>query len=444
MEIPENGSVQRFSQWLKQSLFIKLMSIGFLILVLLAPKSMIESLIYERQFRQQETAAEVSQSWGPSQTIIGPVLTVPYTEMARRTKGDSVYTKKTAVFLPSLLDVKGNVNPEIRRRGIFDVVLYQTDLLLTGKFPKPDFAPLQLENAEIHWDQAKLSVGLTGMTGIKSLIELNWEQKPFRMEPGSAFPDLIPTGVSVGIPLKQDSGAYNFSIPLKLNGSEYLRFEPIGKETTVTLKSTWPSPSFEGVRLPDEKQISDTGFSATWKVFDLNRNYPQQWTGQQFSFEGGGFGVKLYLSVDDYQKNTRAAKYAILIIGLTFMIYFFFETLRKLQIHPFQYLLVGLALCVFYLLLLSVSEHLGFNKAYLAATVATVGLIALYSASVLKVFRLTIQLTLLLVTIFGFVFVVLQQEDYALLLGSVGIFIALAVVMLYSRKVDWYNPQRKE
>ena len=240
------------------------------------------------------------------------------------------------------------------------------------------------------------------------------------------------------------SKAYAFSIPLKLNGSGYLKFEPVGKETTVALESGWSSPSFEGDFLPDQREIRPEGFSASWKVLDLNRNYPQQWKGAEYSFGTGNhpsahFGVRLVQTVDEYAKTERSSKYAILVIGLTFLIYFFYETLRRFHIHPFQYLLVGLALSVFYLLLLSLSEHLGFNTAYAVATAATIGLITVYSAGVFKNLRMTVQLTLLLGLIYGFIFIVLQLEDYALLTGSIGIFAALAAVMYYSRNVDWYN-----
>jgi len=257
--------------------------------------------------------------------------------------------------------------------------------------------------------------------------------------------ELMPTGVSCPIAVNSDGKNYQFSIPIKINGSEYLSFEPVGKSTSVNIRSDWHSPSFEGAFLPDQREISANGFTAQWQVLDLNRPYPQQWKNTEVAtFGNSGMAVRLIKPVDEYLKNTRSAKYAILVIGLTFMLYFFFEVLRKLFIHPFQYLLVGLALTIFYMLLLSLSEHVGFNNAYLISSFATIGLICGYSFSVLRLRRLVFQLFGLLVAIYGFIFVLLQLEDFALLAGSIGVFIALAAVMYGSRKVDWYNLGTRE
>lgn len=444
MQNQETSSFQKFSNWLKQSLFVKLAAIGFLILILMIPNSMIQSLIHERQNTQAEAIREISSSWGAPQTIIGPVLTIPYNRWVEYEDGKRNAVREVAHFLPLRLEADGNLAYQIRQRGIFDVILYQSDLTLQGVFEQPDFAALHIDPKDVIWDQAKLSVGISGMSGIKSIIELDWSGTPLRMEPGTAQPTLLPSGVSIEVPMSAAGETYVFSIPIKVNGSDFLQFEPVGKETKITLHSDWNSPSFTGSFLPDKRELSDRGFSATWQIFDLNRNYPQSWRDDNFKFGESTFGVRLLQPVDEYAKNTRSAKYAILVIGLTFLIYFFFETLRRFHIHPFQYFLIGLALSVFYLLLLSLSEQVGFNYAYLAAASATISLIVAYSASVLKLTRLVIQLALLLIAIYGFIFVILQLEDYALLAGSLGIFVALAAVMFYSRKVDWYNLGGKE
>ncbi len=460
MENHETSASSRFGSWVKNSLLVKLGFIGFLILFLLIPNSMIQGLIYERQGRLDDAMREVSTSWGGAQTIIGPILSIPFSEWTQLSDGKKVESIQTAYFLPLSLQVDGNVNPEIRKRGIYEIVLYQSELNISGKFSKPDFAAMHIQPENVHWDQAKLSLGISGMSGIKNSINLDWAGTSTRLEPGTASAIVLPSGVSNAVALAPDQAAYNFKLGLKLNGSGFLKFEPVGKETKVKLASTWPSPSFEGEFLPDERSISAAGFEASWTVLDLNRNYPQQWKDKDYSFirsnnagdqaaqhygvanpnqPTSSFGVRLIQTVDEYAKTDRSSKYAILVIGLTFLIYFFFEILRKFHIHPFQYLLVGLALSVFYLLLLSLSEHLGFNKAYFLAAGVTIALITMYSAGVFKIRRLTFQLFLLLTLIYGFIFIVLQLEDYALLAGSVGIFAALAAVMFYSRNVDWYN-----
>ncbi len=436
--------IGRFGHWVQTSLLVKLASIGFLTLLLLIPNAMIQDLVGERQNRQTEAINDVSASWGIPQTITGPVLSIPYSEWTQLENDKRVESIHTAYFLPQALHVDGKVDPELRKRGIYEIVLYQSDMTIAGAFGKPDFAALHIRPEDVHWDQAKLSLGIAGMSGIKNSIQLDWAGTTIRLEPGTANSKILLSGVSNAVPVDAETEAYTFSIPVKLNGSGHLKFEPVGKETTVSLESGWPSPSFEGAFLPDRREVTQAGFSAGWKVLDLNRNYPQQWKDDAYSFGTGShpsahFGVRLLQTVDEYAKTERSSKYAILVIGLTFLIYFFFETLRRFHIHPFQYLLVGLALSVFYLLLLSLSEHLGFNAAYAVASAATIGLIAVYSAGVFKNLRLTVQLALLLALIYGFIFIVLQLEDYALLTGSIGIFAALAAVMFYSRNVDWYN-----
>ncbi len=435
-----NNGIQQFSKWLKQSLFVKLAAIGFLILLLLLPNAMIRELIRERQYRQSEVVREVSESWGGPQQIIGPVLSIPYNRWVEYEEGKRKPVQEIAHFLPTQLQVDGQATHQLRRRAIFEVVLYQTEVTLSGVFEQPNFAALHIDPKDVRWEQARLSLGISGMTGIKSSIQVNWAGDSVRMEPGTAAPALLPSGVSHEVRLQPDGASYAFAIPLKLNGSELLQFEPVGKETQVRLRSDWNSPGFVGNFLPDQHDIRTDGFSATWQILDLNRNYPQSWLNEQYQLGQATFGVRFVKTVDEYAKNDRSAKYAILIIGLTFLIYFFFETLRRFHIHPFQYLLIGLAISVFYLLLLSLSEQIGFNYAYLTAAAATIGLIVLYSASMLRVTRLIVQLALLLIAIYGFIFIILQLEDYALLAGSIGIFIALAAVMFYSRKVDWYNP----
>ncbi|MBI1225299.1 MAG: cell envelope integrity protein CreD [Bacteroidetes bacterium] len=437
--INNGGGFQRFSQWLKESLAVKLLSIGFLVLLLIIPNVMIKELIRERQSRQKEVKNEVSLSWGGSQAIQGPVLAVPYTSWTTFNDGKRSESRHIAYFLPQNLIVDGDLKHQLRKRSIFDVVLYQAGITLSGEFQQPDFKALNVNPEDVKWNEARLAVGIQGMTGIKEVVKADWAGEQQRMEPGTQMTGLLATGVSAPIALSADGKNYSFNIPIKLNGSEYLSFEPMGKATTVNLRSDWNSPSFEGAFLPDQREITATGFKAQWQVLDLNRPYPQQWSDEGVSFGSSTMALRLIKPVDEYLKNTRSAKYAILIIGLTFMLFFFFEVLRKLFIHPFQYLLVGLALTIFYLLLLSLSEHLGFNIAYLVSSTATIGLITGYSYSVLGIKRLVFQLLGMLIAIYGFIFVLLQLEDFALLAGSIGVFVALAAVMYSSRKVDWYH-----
>ena len=235
---------------------------------------------------------------------------------------------------------------------------------------------------------------------------------------------------------------------VELKGSQYLYFIPVGKTTDVTLSSNWQTPSFTGNYLPDERDISDSGFSANWNILHLNRNYPQSWIGSKYDVDNSSFGTDMLLPVDNYKKSYRVARYAILFIVFTFMVFFFVEVLNKVFIHPIQYLLVGIALVVFYSLLLAFSEHMLFNIAYLLAALLILILVTGYTAAILKSKKIGGLIFGILVVLYTFIFTIIQLEDYALLIGSIGLFIILGIVMYLSRKIDWYelkigNPETK-
>jgi inner membrane protein len=229
------------------------------------------------------------------------------------------------------------------------------------------------------------------------------------------------------------------SIALPLKGSKRLDFVPAGKTTTVTLSGPWNDPSFDGVFLPDDRQITESGFTASWKVLHFNRPFAQQWVENNQHLSGAEFGVKLLIPVDQYQKSMRTSKYGALIILLTFIAMFLVEITQKIRIHPFQYILIGAALTIYYTLLISFSEHIGYNLAYLIASLATVGLISLYSTTFLRSTRLTFLFTVVLIVFYTFIFVIIQEQDFSLLIGSIGLFLIIGMLMYFSRKINWYK-----
>jgi inner membrane protein len=216
-------------------------------------------------------------------------------------------------------------------------------------------------------------------------------------------------------------------------------FVPVGIETEVECSSEWNNPSFTGNFLPDSREVSENGFKANWKILHLNRNFPQKWTGTDFNIYSSVFGVEFLIPVDDYQKTMRTAKYAIMFITFTFLSFFLIELLNKKAIHPIQYLLIGFSLLVFYTLLLSLTEHMMFNLAYIIAGLANIILISAYTKSVLKSTQQTFIILGILLLLYGYLFVVLQLQDYALLMGSIGLFIVLATLMYLTRKIDWFS-----
>lgn len=451
----KNSLFDRVNDWIKRSITLKLLSIGILILILLIPTSMLTSLIRERQDVRNEAIQEVSSKWGNRQTLGGPVLSIPYLVDVKDEKGTIVREKRYAHFLPDELSVSGDVNPEQRHRGIYVVVLYNTQLEVKGKFGIPDVKAAGLTEANCLLDEAFISVGISDLRGINDEIVCRLNDSTFTFGPGIPTHDLFSSGLSFHYPLSSLK-AFDFNFKVNLNGSSGLSFLPFGKVTTVAINSNWGNPSFEGSFLPDTHSVRNNGFNAQWKVLQLNRNYPQQGTGnfignlsdipdENYAISGqndsGAFGVRLLLPVDEYLKTMRSVKYCLMFVIITFLTFFFVEVINKRRIHPIQYLLVGFAVCLFYVLLLSISEHLSFNLAYILSCVLILSLITFYAKHIFKNNKLTGIFSVLLMLLYGFFFSLLQLEDYALLLGSIGLFIILATIMILTRRVNWYRDQ---
>ncbi|MDP3927865.1 MAG: cell envelope integrity protein CreD [Bacteroidota bacterium] len=438
---------ERASVWIKQSISIRLFTMGILILLLLIPVSMIESLIREREERQTEAIQEVSAIWGGEQTIKGLVLSVPYKTHTKVYEAGSNEKYKIeesiayAHFLPEALKMEGELNPEQRYRGIYEVIVYHSSWQVSGYFTKPNFEDLSVPDANILWDDAVVSLGLSDLRSIQNNITLMWNKQSCFFNPGLPSNDVIGNGISVPVKLNgKDSLGANipFSLALNFNGSTSINFVPLGKVSEFSVKSAWQNPSFVGAFLPDERNIATTGFSANWKVLHLNRPYPQAFKGATSGIDESAFGVNLFVPVDEYQKSMRSAKYAAMFITLTFLIFFFVQIINGIRIHPVQYIMVGLALCVFYTLLIAISEHLAFHWSYIIASLSIILLITLYAKSIFNDKRLTTLLALILCILYLFIYAIIQMEDYALLMGSIGIFIVLALVMYLSRKINWY------
>jgi inner membrane protein len=355
-----------------------------------------------------------------------------------------------AYFLPENLLINGSVKPQVLHRGIFDAAVYESDINLKAIFNKPDFEKLKIKETDIMWEDAVLSMGISDLRGLSDDPGLMVGGKAYTGEPSNNLQfgsqryrnesDLSGTGVVVKLPW-QSSTDFNGEVTMKLplKGSSSMNFSPVGKTTEVELSGPWASPSFDGEFLPTERTVNDKGFLAKWKILHYNRPFSQSWTGTGKNLSGSDFGAKLLIPVDQYQKSMRTSKYSILVIMLTFVALFMVEIMRKIRIHPFQYILIGAALIIYYSLLLSFSEQVGYNWAYLISTVATVVLISLYSTTFLSERVLVITFSTLLAFFYGFIFVIIQMQDFSLLLGSVGLFLIIGVIMYFSRRIKWYN-----
>lgn len=430
---------------LKNNTLFKVFVILVLTLLLLIPAAMINNIVREREKTQEEAIREVSEKMGEAQTLTGPFLSIPYTRYVKETSskdGSSriLEIKEYIHLMPEDLRIEGELIPEKLNRGIYEIVVYKSDLEVKGSFAPVDLDALDLNGGKVHFDKAALVLGLNDLRGIEEQIALKWGDKTLLFNPGVMNQDLVESGIHV--PLTIDDSTLSrtpFQFRLALRGSQQLYFTPVGKITDVFLNSPWPNPKFNGDFLPDERTVDPSGFKAHWNILHLNRNFPQAWKGNAFKPDANSFGTDLLLPVDNYQKSHRAIRYAILFIGFTFLVFFFMEVLNKLFIHPIQYLLVGVALVVFYTLLLSISEHMAFNLAFVLAALATLLLITAYVRAILGSNKLALFLTGILTILYTFIFVIIQLQDFALLIGSLGIFMVLALVMYFSRKIDWYN-----
>ncbi|HEX5669211.1 MAG TPA: cell envelope integrity protein CreD, partial [Chitinophagaceae bacterium] len=301
--------------------------------------------------------------------------------------------------------------------------------------------PENIDPAGIQWKDARICIGLSDFKGIEERILVRAGEKDIELSPGLPGNEIDSVGLSAPISLAAtDIGkTLQFSTRLKLKGSERLHFIPLAGNSSYALESKWPAPSFDGNNLPSERAVSESGFSAKWVFNKANLPFGTVLSQSKFDTKALAFGVTMVQPADQYAKTERAVKYAILVIGLTFSLFFIVELLQKKPVHPVQYILIGLALVIFYTLLLSFSEFILFDIAYLVAAVATISLITLYVKSHFGNWRAAGIFSLVLAILYVFIFVLVRLEDTALLVGSIGLFLILAIAMYLSRKIDWYG-----
>ena len=438
--------IDRVGAALRGSQLLRLFSLLLFVLVLQIPVSMIGELVGERQGRRDTATADVSARWGQAQTLTGPALVVPYA-VHRETPGVAGAIQESteireAVFLPDQLRLRGDLHAEARSLGIFSVPVYNLDLVTEGVFTRPDFAALGVAPGDVLWQRARLALGISDSRAIQEGSTLQWNGAGTDFLPGSEGIPGATAGIHADLALADSDTNFTFSFPLRMNGSRELFLTPFGRQTEVELASNHADPGFQGNWLPVERTVSDTGFTARWSIPYLGRNYPQAWlTGQApaDAVVASRFGVRFISPVDHYRMAERSVKYAPLFILLTFATIWLFEVLAGLRIHAIQYLLLGSALCLFYLLELSLAEHLGFPLAYGLAAAAVVGMVAAYGYAMLHRASRALALAAGVGLLYGYLYVLLGNEDVALVLGSLGLFLVLAGIMYATRKVDWYS-----
>ncbi|WP_299901435.1 cell envelope integrity protein CreD [uncultured Aquimarina sp.] len=440
-----------FGQWIKTSVTIRMLMVGILILVLLIPLSYIKNLIQERSIRQEQTVVnDINQKWGNEVLLYGPVLKIPYQthktkkiwdEKTKSYLEEDMITLHNAYFFPNLLDIKANVSTDNLKRGIYKSPVYTSDMKIKGSFTTPSFEIKDVAEEDILWDKSTIIVNSTNLKGIKSNLQLQLGPENYILQSKYSKDSYTNTLETKFLQEKSwpKEKTVDFSLDLIINGSNQLKFIPVGKETNVAITSDWASPKFDGNYLPDPKtkSITEKGFKANWKVLQVNREFEQEFFGELPYINSSAFGVQFIVPVDDYQKSERTAKYGYLVIALTFLVFFLIQTISKINIHPFQYLMIGLALTMFYILLISISEHSSFLYAYLIAGTSVILLISVYSKAILRSLKFMGLISTSLIALYAFIFVIIQLEDYALLVGSIGLFLILGTIMMVSRKIEW-------
>ncbi|NLP58805.1 cell envelope integrity protein CreD [Lutibacter sp. B1] len=447
----------KFSNWLKTSVTARMLMVGFLVIVLLIPLSYINTLITERSNRQESVVNEINEKWGNEVLFYGPILKIPYKTYSekiitstniRENRTEKIEHINYAYFFPKKLDMYANITPQEKKRGIYKTSVYKGEFKINGTYEKPDFTTINVNETDIMWNKATIIIKTSNLKGINNQVSINFDQQIFSFLPQyevenklnlnditlnkleTAFLDkkVLPTD-------KLDS---NFSINFNISGSKQIRIIPIGKETNLNIVSNWNTTNFIGDFLPlNSDKITKSGFDAKWKVLHINRPFSQEYFEILPNLNKFAFGVNFMIPIDEYQKSERSVKYGFLVIALTFLIFFLIQSISKINIHPFQYFMIGLALTVFYTLLISISEHTNFLTAYIISGISVIVLITLYSKSILKTYKFPLLIGLSLTALYTFIFIIIQLENYALLVGSLGLFVILSIVMYASRKIDW-------
>lgn len=416
--------------------------------------SLIQQLIHDRLFYQEEAKRSIANSWSGEQQILGPMLVVPYSYTELESYVDDV-TKKSYMtevehqgyfyIIPEQIQMESTLTTQERSRGIFSFPVYTAQINIQGNFDLSDLESLMAYGDSVQISTPYLSVALSDIRGLSNRPKLLLQGKEYTFEAGSQL-HFSPQGIHASLPDLLEN-MVTFSFDLNIRGMDTLWFTPIGKNTSINMDALWPHPNFVGKFLPNTHTIEADSFQATWEISEFSSSIIQDmedvYMNNAHALKQNKFGVHLESPVDIYRQSIRSVKYGILFIGLTFISFFIFEILKKLQIHPVQYTLVSLSLAVFYLLLVAFSEAVGFVLAYIFATIACVSLLTFYVCSILRNLKWGLGFGAFIALLYTILYIILNSEDHALLLGSGLVFIALTLTMVLTRHLDWYQISEK-
>lgn len=442
-----------------RSMGLKLLLVCGLALLMTVPALFVFGLLSDRSSRATQVASEIGQVIGGRQTFLGPVLAVPYQAPALDPKDPA--DRGVYVFFPARAEANVDARSEVRKRSLFKVPVYRADLDLRALFdlrPAPAALPA---GAVLDWSRAEFLVGVSDPRGAQSDITLTAGGRTLQLAPAAAIAEQEAAPIVRGVPPENHSSLLRFfgapaaglaqpgavsdaRARMRFSGAERLAILPYGKTTQVTARSDWPHPSFDGGFLPVAKTVRANGFTARWSVPFIARGVAADGPSEMISRLGqAGLGITFVEPANPYQSVGRSLKYAPLFIGLVFLAYFLFETMSGRRMHAAQYVLVGLAQIIFYLLLLSIAEHLGFDAAFAIAAGATVALISAYAMWVFESRRQGAIALVAFSLLYTLIYVLMRLEDFALLVGAVTSFAAIAAVMYFTRRIDWYGVGEK-
>lgn len=426
---------------LREGIAGKIILICFLVILLNIPLGMVKHVIEERNSLFDKTMKEISYDWGSSQAIIAPIMTVPvkvksydkvYNSETRSYENVEIEKEERYQILPEKLDIKAEIVPEMRHRGIFDILVHTTKLKISGNFTDTELLNLE-ESNEILWDKVVLNLGVDP-TSIRGNTYIVFNGQEAAMKPGTEINNL--KGVSAKIDVLSENNG-TFDIELMFNGRGSVSFAPLGQKNNFEVVSKWPHPMFDDTFRPDNPEISEEGFKASWSIPYIARDYPQIFTSEMLSvIENSVATVGLYENMSSYKKTLRLVTYGIMFIALTFIMMLLFERKVKKDMSLVQYAIVGLAISLFFLTIMSLSEYLAFGMSYLIASAIVIMMISMYLYGALRNFKIASSGGFLMSILYGSLYVMLSDANYAMLIGTIILLITMAVLMWETRHMN--------
>lgn len=428
---------------IKDPIVLKGLTMILITAFLLIPLAIIGNVIKDRNWTRKDAENELLESYGGALVLTSPVLLIPYNARYIDENNDIKYMKKNAYFLPETLNINGKIDPIKKRRGIYEFLLYNSSIVMDGEFSTPDFKKISDDIDSIYWEKAKIIYEISNIKGYTGRPDLVLDGVEYELDKGSYTPFVYSGGLSAPVLVDRSKDSLSFTLKSPIQGGKSLGFIPLGAETNLNLASQWDSPSFFGANLPVKHTIvEDEGFSSNWYINSFSRDFSDAMRSDDVinrDFNPAIFGVRLLFPVDLYLMAERCIKYGALFLILPFITFFLMEIFTNKRVHIFHYLFVGITSILFFLLLLAFGEHFSFYIAYIVGVVMVSILITYYSCHFLNSVKHGLLLFPIMLIAYLFMYIMINSEDYALLMGSLGLFTVVGGIMVATKNIDWYS-----